>query len=129
MYCVFLKLYRLLMLWRGKCGLRLFISYGWLLMLEPTTILQALYLAIISATYYFIGKSSFSYMPGYYLSEIHMYVLNQKHACVLPEYWFSIDCILKLYNVKIFLQIHKLFGGCYWCYTLSIDELFWSRNC
>ncbi|GMY12358.1 probable protein S-acyltransferase 17 isoform X1, partial [Fagus crenata] len=31
------------------------------------------YLAIIGGTYYFVAKSSFSYIPGYYLSEGHRY--------------------------------------------------------
>uniref|UniRef100_A0A2N9F901 Uncharacterized protein n=1 Tax=Fagus sylvatica TaxID=28930 RepID=A0A2N9F901_FAGSY len=32
-----------------------------------------IYLAIIGGTYYFVAKSSFSYIPGYYLSEVHRY--------------------------------------------------------
>ncbi|XP_028112783.1 probable protein S-acyltransferase 17 isoform X2 [Camellia sinensis] len=38
---------------------------------RPNPILQIIYLAIIGATYYFIVKSVFSYIPGYYLSEVH----------------------------------------------------------
>ncbi|CAI9087930.1 OLC1v1022136C2 [Oldenlandia corymbosa var. corymbosa] len=40
---------------------------------RPNPILQILYLGIIGGTYYIIVKSSFSYIPGYYLSEIHRY--------------------------------------------------------
>ncbi|KAJ7978037.1 S-acyltransferase [Quillaja saponaria] len=40
---------------------------------RPNPILQIIYLAIISVTYYFIAKSSFMYIPGYYLSGIHRY--------------------------------------------------------
>lgn len=40
---------------------------------RPNPILQVIYLAILGATYYFIAKSSFSYIPGYYLSEVHRY--------------------------------------------------------
>lgn len=36
-------------------------------------VLQAIYLAIIGATYYFIVKSSFSYIPGPYISGIHRF--------------------------------------------------------
>ncbi|KAJ6413903.1 hypothetical protein OIU84_006662 [Salix udensis] len=32
-----------------------------------------IYLAIIGATYYYIVKSSFRYIPGYYLGEVHKY--------------------------------------------------------
>ncbi|KAJ6928859.1 protein S-acyltransferase 17 isoform X1 [Populus alba x Populus x berolinensis] len=34
---------------------------------------QVIYLAIIGATYYYIVKSSFRYIPGYYLGEVHKY--------------------------------------------------------
>ncbi|PSS10168.1 Protein like [Actinidia chinensis var. chinensis] len=40
---------------------------------RPNPILQIIYLAIIGGTYYVIVKSSFSYIPGYYLSEVHRY--------------------------------------------------------
>ncbi|PSS24895.1 Protein like [Actinidia chinensis var. chinensis] len=40
---------------------------------RPNPILQIIYLAIIGSTYYIIVKSSFSYIPGYYLSEVHRY--------------------------------------------------------
>lgn len=35
--------------------------------------LQLLYLLIIGGTYYCIATSSFSYIPGYYLSGVHRY--------------------------------------------------------
>ncbi|KAK7258764.1 hypothetical protein RIF29_24349 [Crotalaria pallida] len=41
---------------------------------RPNPLLQIIYLAIISLTYYFVAKSSFVYIPGYYLSEIHRYI-------------------------------------------------------
>ncbi|XP_037496114.1 probable protein S-acyltransferase 17 [Jatropha curcas] len=40
---------------------------------RPNPTLQIIYLAIIGATYYFIVDSSFSYIPGYYLSGYHRY--------------------------------------------------------
>ncbi|GKV08898.1 hypothetical protein SLEP1_g20469 [Rubroshorea leprosula] len=40
---------------------------------RPNPILQFIYLAIIGGTYYIIIKSSFGYLPGYYLSEVHKY--------------------------------------------------------
>lgn len=40
---------------------------------RPNPILQILYFGILGATYYFTVKSSFRYIPGYYLSEIHRY--------------------------------------------------------
>lgn len=38
--------------------------------------LQIIYLAIIGGTYYFIANSSFEYIPGYYLSGVHRYMLK-----------------------------------------------------
>ncbi|KAM0950664.1 putative protein S-acyltransferase [Dioscorea sansibarensis] len=40
---------------------------------RPNPILQILYLAIIGVTYFFVIKSSFKYVPGYYVSEFHKY--------------------------------------------------------
>lgn len=40
---------------------------------RPNPILQVVYLAIIGATYYFIVQSTFSYIPGYYISGVHRY--------------------------------------------------------
>ncbi|KAK2977381.1 hypothetical protein RJ640_013360 [Escallonia rubra] len=40
---------------------------------RPNPILQVIYLTIIAATYYMIVQSSFSYIPGYYMSGIHRY--------------------------------------------------------
>ncbi|KAB5556303.1 hypothetical protein DKX38_007212 [Salix brachista] len=40
---------------------------------RPNPFLQVIYLAIIGATYYYIVKSSFRYIPGYYLGEVHKY--------------------------------------------------------
>ncbi|KZV21605.1 putative protein S-acyltransferase 17-like [Dorcoceras hygrometricum] len=40
---------------------------------RPNPVLQLIYLLIIGGTYYFIAKSSFSYIPGYYLSGMHRY--------------------------------------------------------
>ncbi|KAM1353875.1 hypothetical protein ACFX2H_033303 [Malus domestica] len=40
---------------------------------RPNPILQFMYLAIVGGTYYLVATSSFSYIPGYYISEIHRY--------------------------------------------------------
>lgn len=40
---------------------------------RPNPILQVVYLAIIGATYYFVVQSTFSYIPGYYISGVHRY--------------------------------------------------------
>ncbi|KAK6911485.1 Palmitoyltransferase, DHHC domain [Dillenia turbinata] len=41
---------------------------------RPNPIMQFIYLGILGGTYYVIVKSSFDYIPSYYLSEIHRYM-------------------------------------------------------
>ncbi|XP_050220674.1 probable protein S-acyltransferase 17 [Mercurialis annua] len=41
---------------------------------RPNPTLQIIYVAIIGFTYYFIATSSFSYIPGYYISGVHRYI-------------------------------------------------------
>lgn len=41
---------------------------------RPNPTLQVIYLGIIGASYYFIVQSSFKYIPGYYLGEVHRYM-------------------------------------------------------
>ncbi|XP_047152470.1 probable protein S-acyltransferase 17 isoform X1 [Vigna umbellata] len=40
---------------------------------RPNPLLQIIYIVIISVTYYFVAKSCFAYIPGYYISGIHRY--------------------------------------------------------
>ncbi|GER36014.1 pentatricopeptide repeat-containing protein [Striga asiatica] len=40
---------------------------------RPNPIIQLIYLLIVGGTYYLIAQSSFSYIPGYYLSGAHRY--------------------------------------------------------
>ncbi|XWS64609.1 hypothetical protein CRYUN_Cryun05aG0017900 [Craigia yunnanensis] len=57
----------------GDKGTNLILSVEYYCCDRPNPILQIIYLAIIGATYYIIAKTSFSYIPGYYLSGIHRY--------------------------------------------------------
>ncbi|CAA6663492.1 unnamed protein product [Spirodela intermedia] len=41
---------------------------------RPNPILQIFYLSIVGVTYYFIAKSSFRYIPGYYVDGSHRYL-------------------------------------------------------
>ncbi|CAL9111361.1 unnamed protein product [Musa textilis] len=41
---------------------------------RPNPILQIFYLVILGVTYFIIGKSSFRYIPGFYVSEFHWYI-------------------------------------------------------
>ncbi|EOY11249.1 DHHC-type zinc finger family protein isoform 2 [Theobroma cacao] len=57
----------------GDKGTNLILSVEYYCCDRPNPVLQIIYLAIIGATYYIIAKTSFSYIPGYYLSGVHRY--------------------------------------------------------
>ncbi|XVF06198.1 hypothetical protein REPUB_Repub06bG0026900 [Reevesia pubescens] len=57
----------------GDKGTNLIFSVEYYCCDRPNRILQIIYLAIFGATYYIIAKTSFSYIPGYYLSRVHRY--------------------------------------------------------
>ncbi|XP_059652585.1 probable protein S-acyltransferase 17 [Cornus florida] len=58
----------------GSRGVNAILSAEYYCCDRPNPILQVLYLAIIGVTYYIIIKTSFSYIPGYYLSGVHRYI-------------------------------------------------------
>lgn len=45
---------------------------------------QIIYFAIVGVTYFFIAKSSFVYIPGYYISGVHRYHIYMTCANPLP---------------------------------------------
>ncbi|KAB1202362.1 putative protein S-acyltransferase 17 [Morella rubra] len=57
----------------GSKGTNAILSVEYFCCDRPNPILQIIYLAIIGGTYYLVAKSSFIYIPGYYLSEVHKY--------------------------------------------------------
>ncbi|THU47468.1 hypothetical protein C4D60_Mb09t15850 [Musa balbisiana] len=57
----------------GSRGRNCFVTVEHYCCERPNPILQILYLVILGVTYYIIGKSSFRYIPGYYVSELHWY--------------------------------------------------------
>ncbi|KAK2633600.1 hypothetical protein Ddye_028430 [Dipteronia dyeriana] len=58
----------------GRKGTNAILSVEYFCCDRPNPILQIIYLSILGATYYFIASSSFKYIPGYYLSEVHRYM-------------------------------------------------------
>ncbi|KAI9186216.1 hypothetical protein LWI28_014954 [Acer negundo] len=58
----------------GEKGTNAILSVEYFCCDRPNPILQIIYLSILGATYYFIASSSFKYIPGYYLSEVHRYL-------------------------------------------------------
>ncbi|KAE8677043.1 putative protein S-acyltransferase 17 [Hibiscus syriacus] len=57
----------------GDRGTNLVLSVEYYCCDRANPILQIIYLAIIGTTYYIVVKTSFSYIPGHYLSEVHRY--------------------------------------------------------
>ncbi|CAL9167324.1 unnamed protein product, partial [Musa hybrid cultivar] len=57
----------------GSSGRNCFVTVEHYCCERPNPILQILYLVILGVTCYIIGKSSFRYIPGYYVSELHWY--------------------------------------------------------
>ncbi|XP_019104587.2 probable protein S-acyltransferase 17 isoform X2 [Beta vulgaris subsp. vulgaris] len=57
----------------GNRGLNAVLSVEYYCCYRSNPTLQIFYVAILSATYYFIVTSSFVYIPNYYLGEIHRY--------------------------------------------------------
>ncbi|KAA8536920.1 hypothetical protein F0562_029398 [Nyssa sinensis] len=57
----------------GSKGTNAVLSVEYYFCDRPNPTLQVIYLGIIGAIYYIIAKTSFSYIPGYYLSEVHRY--------------------------------------------------------
>ncbi|GLJ42877.1 hypothetical protein SUGI_0888800 [Cryptomeria japonica] len=58
----------------GTKGRNAFLSVEYYCCDRPNPILQILYLTTIGVTYYFVLKSSSSFIPGYYISGIHWYM-------------------------------------------------------
>ncbi|XP_030956370.1 probable protein S-acyltransferase 17 isoform X2 [Quercus lobata] len=57
----------------GSKGTNAILSVEYFCCDRPNPILQIIYLAILGGTYYFVAKSSFGYIPGYYLSGVHSF--------------------------------------------------------
>lgn len=75
--------------------------------------MQLLYLLIIGATYYFIATSSFRYIPGYYLSEVHRYRLYPQCLafCARMFVWFKIRVLA---GTQASWQLGSAFSSLYW---------------
>ncbi|MQL73818.1 hypothetical protein Taro_006147 [Colocasia esculenta] len=66
-------LMRFVMVVFGSRGRNVFLSVEHYCCDRPNPILQMIYLAIIGVTYFFLVKSSFRYIPGYYVAVWHRY--------------------------------------------------------
>ncbi|GAV63236.1 zf-DHHC domain-containing protein [Cephalotus follicularis] len=102
---------------------------------RPNPILQIIYLAIIGTTYYFVAKSSFAYIPGYYLSEVHRYLslLGVGVGVLLFILTsFSDPGTVTAENVSQYLSVYTYDNIIYTekeCYTCKITKPARSKHC
>ncbi|ERN18472.1 probable protein S-acyltransferase 17 isoform X1 [Amborella trichopoda] len=102
---------------------------------RPNPILQILYLAIIGGMYFIIIKSSFRYIPGYYLSEVHRYtafiaVIVGVGLFVLTS--FSDPGTVKADNVSAYLSAYPYDNIIFMekqCSTCKITRPARSKHC
>ncbi|ESQ32268.1 hypothetical protein EUTSA_v10004370mg [Eutrema salsugineum] len=58
----------------GSKGTDLILSTEYFCCERPNPLLQIIYLSIIGSTYFLTAKSSFAYIPGYYIGDVHKYM-------------------------------------------------------
>ncbi|KAG4167075.1 hypothetical protein ERO13_A13G172200v2 [Gossypium hirsutum] len=119
----------------GDRGTNLILSVEYYCWDRPNPILQLIYLAIIGTTYYIIVKTSFSYIPGYYLSEAHRYASFLAIAVGILLFLvtsFSDPGTVKADNVSRYLSAYPYDNIIYTekeCPTCKIPKLARSKHC
>lgn len=78
--------------------------------------MQLIYLLIIGSTYYIIAKSSFIYIPGYYISGMHRYILYSYGWCLsTQDIYFLLyfgNCVLA--GTQASWQLEWVLSSFYW---------------
>ncbi|TYI47907.1 hypothetical protein E1A91_D13G208200v1 [Gossypium mustelinum] len=119
----------------GDRGTNLILSVEYYCCDRPNPILQLIYLAIIGTTYYIIVKTSFSYIPGYYLSEVHRYASFLAVAVGILLFLvtsFSDPGTVKADNVSRYLSAYPYDNIIYTekeCPTCKIPKPARSKHC
>ncbi|CAM8926032.1 hypothetical protein QQ045_023975 [Rhodiola kirilowii] len=102
---------------------------------RPNPILQLIYVAILGATYFFVVKSSFIYIPGYYMGESHRYI-SLAAVCVGAVLFvltsFSDAGTVNKENVSQYLSAYPYDGILFSekeCSTCKISKPARSKHC
>lgn len=77
--------------------------------------MQLIYILIIGGTYYLIARSSFIYIPGYYISGAHRYIL----------YFMVALCSLRTYNLLLYLKIMLAGTQASWQLEWVLYSFYW----
>ncbi|KAF5746978.1 DHHC-type zinc finger family protein isoform 1 [Tripterygium wilfordii] len=119
----------------GNKGMDAILSVEYYCCNRPNPILQIVYLAIIGVTFYFVAITSFQYIPGFYLSEVHRYTSFLAGGVGILLFLltsFSDPGTVKAENVSQYISVYPYDNIIYTekeCSTCKIPKPARSKHC